>query len=164
MQGFLSENINMLLLKYKRRMTLSYREMYWLHCSFAEWTCFFDFSNTSPVYKVIKSVSSQSSSSESPWPTMWPSSRFSGVRPRRAVCQLGGLRSSFFWAPEDSHTSGRPGVTGWPWSVPSTAPRRWCHSHTATGCHGGAASSGLRGVRREKVITENESCWHQQTR
>lgn len=36
-------------------------------------------------------------------------------------------------------------MTRWSWSILSTAPRRWCYSHSAKGCYRDAVSSALTG-------------------
>lgn len=80
----------------------------------------------------------------SPWASRRESS-WLGFKLGKAVCLVAGWRSSFLVGLQDLNTLASPGMTGWSWPVPSTAPRRWCYSHSAKGCYRDAVSSALRG-------------------
>lgn len=67
-----------------------------------------------------------------------------GFKRGRAVGLVAVWRSSFHEGLQDLSTLASPGATGWSWPVPSTAPRKRCDSHSATGCYGDAVSSALR--------------------
>lgn len=115
------------------------------------WICLFEFSNTN---KVIKSVLSKSTN----FPSVSSMSPMVPVMPDRAVYQVAGWINSLFWTLEEPCTSRCPEVTAWFWYVPSTVPRKQCYSHTPMGCHGGAASSALRGAQTETLSLKLNQC------
>lgn len=66
------------------------------------------------------------------------------VKLGRAVGLVSVWRCSLLEGVQDLSTLASPGVTGWSWPGPSTAPGRPCDSRSAKGCYEDAISSALR--------------------
>lgn len=78
---------------------------------------------------------------------------FGGFKLNRAVGLVSVWRCSFLEDAQDLSTLACPGVTGWSWPGPSTAPGRPCDSRSAKGCYEDAISSALRDKFQEKPNT-----------